>query len=68
LEIELLDAVRSAALRGESNSAAQALGRYDARFPRGALQPEADLLRRGPRAKTFTAPSRGADPEPASSR
>ena len=71
LEIELLDAVRAASLLGESKRADEALDRYDARFPRGALQREADLLRRASVKATGAAPSaplRGADPEAASGR
>lgn len=70
LEIELLDAVRSASLLGESERAEKVLERYDQRFPRGVLQREADLLRRSGKATgaTPSAPSRGADPEAASGR
>jgi hypothetical protein len=70
LEIELLDAVRAASLRGESDRAQQVLEGYDRRFPRGALQREADMLRRSGKATGAapSAPSRGVDPEPASGR
>lgn len=71
LEIELLDAVRAASLLGESRRAEETLERYDARFPRGALQREADMLRRGgvkPAGATPSALPRGAHPEAASGR
>lgn len=71
LEIELLDAVRAASSVGESKRAREVLERYDERFPRGALQREAEMLRRGGvdvRGVTPSAPSRGADPEAASGR
>ncbi len=45
-EIELLDAVRALVGRGERASALEALTRYQARFPRGALEREAGVLRR----------------------
>ena len=44
-EIELLDAVRGLVSRGERASALEALARYEARFPRGALEREAGVLR-----------------------
>jgi hypothetical protein len=45
-EIELLDAVRALVARGERASALEALARYEARFPGGALEREAGVLRR----------------------
>lgn len=71
VEIELLDAVRAAASRGQSKLAEDALERYDKRFPQGVLQREADMLRRAgvrPGAAAPAIPWRGAHPEAASGR